>query len=438
MMGEIYPDIPRIHTALAEVTACILFVLMLKQGKKVKHFVPLSVLFYLWQCVYLMVTKDLPVSWWVPCMAGALGFMYLYLVFLLRLSSMASAYFACRAFILAEFAASVEWQIVCFFRWYEDGCRIQQMIALLVTYGCVFAVSYLMEHSIYRYAEAAEISLQEFLASFFISALVFALSNLSFVTTDALFTSGFQRDIFNIRTLVDLAGIMILYAFQSRMTEVKAERELASINAMLKTQYDKYRSYQDSIDLINMKYHDLKHQLEGMRATMTSEERNQWVDSLEKELQSYSPSLQTGNQVLDALLDSKIVVCRKKDIQFTCIAEGALLNFIYVTDLCTIFGNALDNAIENTVLIEDPEKRLIHLTVTAKKNFVYIFIENYCTSAPGMKDGYPMTTKTDKENHGFGIKSICYTVEKYDGTVKFSVENSWFFLKILIPMPEKG
>lgn len=438
MMTEIYPDIPRVYTAIAEVTACVVFAFMLKKPKSRKLFIIFSMAFYVWQSIYLVMTKNLPVVYWIPCMLGALVFMCVFMHFMLRISPVSSAYFVCRAFILAEFAASAEWQIVCFFKWYTNECLIQRLVVLILTYGSVFIASYFMERSVYRRAEAVEISFQEFIAAAFISILVFTLSNLSFVTTDILFTSGFSQDVFSIRTLVDLAGIMSLYAFQNRMTEMKAERELASINAMLKTQYDKYRSYQDSIDLINMKYHDLKHQIEGMRAQMTNEERNEWVDSLEKELQSYSPSLQTGNQVLDAVLDSKMVICRRKNIQFTCIAEGSLLTFMSVTDLCTIFGNAMDNAIENVVMIEDPEKRMIHLTVAAKKNFVYIFIENYCTSDIRLKDGYPVTTKKDKRNHGFGIKSICYSVEKYEGTVKFGAENSRFSLKILIPVPKNG
>ncbi len=52
-----------------------------------------------------------------------------------------------------------------------------------------------------------------------------------------------------------------------------------------------------------------------------------------------------------------------------------LLDFIHVTDLCSIFGNALDNAIEHVIMIPEAEKRLIHLTVSAKKSFVFIKIE---------------------------------------------------------------
>ena len=106
---------------------------------------------------------------------------------------------------------------------------------------------------------------------------------------------------------------------------------------------------------------------------------------------------------------------------------------MHVADICTIFGNALDNAIESVSLIEDPEKRLIHIAISHKKNFVLIQISNYCENTITMKNGYPVTTKADKGNHGFGLKSIRYTVEKYHGSLNFALNDNWFELKMLIP-----
>ena len=63
----------------------------------------------------------------------------------------------------------------------------------------------------------------------------------------------------------------------------------------------------------------------------------------------------TGNGVLDTLLTNASLKCSRHDITFTCVADGSLLNDLYVMDICTILGNALDNAIECEVLIEDKE-----------------------------------------------------------------------------------
>ena len=81
-------------------------------------------------------------------------------------------------------------------------------------------------------------------------------------------------------------------------------------------------------------------------------------------------------------------------------------------DVCSIFGNALDNAIESVMKTEDKEKRLIHLTVSKVKSFVMIRVENYFEGELKMDDGELVSTKTDKDFHGYGIKSIKYTADR--------------------------
>ena len=245
-----------------------------------------------------------------------------------------------------------------------------------------------------------------------------------------------EADIFYIRTLVDLTGVILLYAYKGRICEMNAQKELNSINSVLKEQYDKYRGYQSGFDMINIKYHDLKHQIAGLRAEMTEEKREEWISRMEEELENFKPEMQTGNTVLDTLIAGKQLECRKVGIKLTCVADGALLDFIHVADLCSIFGNAMDNAIEATSFVHDEKKRLIHMSVSSQRNFVLIRFANYIEETPEINDNFPQTTKQDKQNHGFGIKSINYTVKKYKGHAQYELKENWFELSILLPRPE--
>lgn len=209
-------------------------------------------------------------------------------------------------------------------------------------------------------------------------AFVFAFSNLSFVITESPFTSRIQADIFNIRILVDLGEIAFLYAFQSRMCEYLAEKEVLAVQNVLKSQYEQYRSYQDSMELIHIKYHDLKHQIAGLCAETDKGRREGWIDAMEQELDANEMSIDTGNQVLDTIFGAKLLQAKKSGVRMTCVIDGALLGFMHVTDICTIFGNALDNAMESVMMLPEPEKRLIHATVSSYRGFVYIEIANYC------------------------------------------------------------
>ena len=278
------------------------------------------------------------------------------------------------------------------------------------------------------------ISLKEYFSAALIVIAVFAVSNLSFISDTGAFSNGYALEIGHVRTIVDLGGIAILYAHLIQCGELRIRRELEAVQNVLQNQYVQYKQSRESIDLINYKYHDLKHQIAVLRSETDPEKRNEFLNHMEDEIRQYEAQNKTGNKVLDTVLTSKSLYCAKHGITFTCVADGKLLDHMHVTDICSIFGNALDNAIEHVILIPDQEKRLIHLTVSLQKGFVFIKIENYCEAEISKnEEDLITTTKKDSKNHGFGLKSIRKAVEKYDGSVVFGVQQNWFELKILLP-----
>ena len=90
---------------------------------------------------------------------------------------------------------------------------------------------------------------------------------------------------------------------------------------------------------------------------------------------------------------------------------------------------------ESVLKIPDKDKRLIHVTVSRQKEFLLIRFENYFEQDLQIDRGNLVSTKSDKDFHGYGIKSIRYTVEKYHGAVNIKADNNWFDMKILIPIP---
>lgn len=436
-MAELYGDIPRFYTALAEWSACMVYFCILKREEMRWKDVGICGIFLVFQSLLLLGTGTLPMVFWIPCMLVAAASMYAFLYTSCTGSPVTAGYCCAQAFLMAEFAASFEWQLHCYlFAAIGYGSIWLQILFLLFVYAVVFLSDWLLQKRLFVKDSNFLISQRELWSAIAIVIAAFAFSNLSFIYHNTPFSARFAADIFNIRTLVDLGGIAILYAFESRICELRAEKELSSINATLKSQYDHYRYYQESVEMINMKYHDLKHQIAGLRAETDGAKRKEWLDSMERELDLYETSQKTGNQVLDTLLAGKRSQCKKHGIEMTCVADGRLLNFMHVTDICTIFGNALDNAIESVIMLPDVEKRLIHLSVSSRKNFLFIQVENYCEQVVKMEGNFPMTTKTDKINHGYGLKSIRYTTEKYGGTVTASLNQNWFELKILIPEKE--
>jgi sensor histidine kinase regulating citrate/malate metabolism len=206
------------------------------------------------------------------------------------------------------------------------------------------------------------------------------------------------------------------------------------VESVLQNQYQQYKQSRESIDLINYKYHDLKHQIAVLRSEQDAGKRNEFLNRMEEEIRQYELQNKTGNSVLDTVLTSKNMYCDKHGITLTSVVQGELLDFMDTMDICSIFGNALDNAIECELKIPDKEKRLIHVTVSRQKNFLMIRVENYFEGNLRYKEGRLATTKKEKEFHGYGIKSIKYIVNKYQGAVSINTDNNWFDLKLLIPL----
>lgn len=106
-----------------------------------------------------------------------------------------------------------------------------------------------------------------------------------------------------------------------------------------------------------------------------------------------------------------------------------------VMDISALFGNAIDNAIEAVEKIDNTEQRLITLKVTSHQQFLIIRLDNYDTSSLDLSTGeLPETSKTNKDYHGFGLKSMEYVSNKYGGSLTLSKEDNWVQLKIILPL----
>lgn len=431
------PDIPRIYTAIAEWLACMLFILPVKKRFANGKTGALMAVFLLIQSVFLMITGNVKIYFWIPCMIIAVLLMIGFIYGCCEISLRDAGYFGMIAFVAAEFMASIEWQVVCFF-W--DGTVpvvAVQAVVLAAIYGCVAVILYKMLHMHLPKDGKMGISIKEYISGLVIAIAVFAVSNISFLTENTPFSGRYSFEIGNIRTLVDLGGIAILYAHLIQCCELRVRKELEAVQNVLQNQYVQYKQSRESIELINYKYHDLKHQIAVLRSEEDLKKREEFLNRMEEEIRQYEAQNKTGNKVLDTVLTTKSLYCAKHGITFTCVADGTLLDFMDVMDICSIFGNALDNAIECELKIPEKEKRLIHVTVSKQKQFLILRFENYCEETLQYQEGTPVTTKKEKEFHGYGLKSIQYTVNKYDGAVSMNLEDNWFELKVLIPIVQK-
>lgn len=428
-------DIPRAYTGIAEWMACLVFLVQYEPRMPLRRRIPASGIALVLQCLFLVATDNCPLYLWIPCMIVAAAMMLGLILMLYDLDLTAGAYTCVQAFALAEFTASLEWQLHCFL-WPENDAVWWQRYGLLVgVYGGVFAVMAFLSRRDNPRRERPVVTGHDLLSAAIMGVCVFAISNLSFYLKDTPFSGQYAGEIQNIRTFVDLCGVAILYAYHLQRKEALAQKELSAMQMLVESQYAQYRMSRDSIEMVNRKYHDLKHQIAALRAEPDAAVRSRWLDEMEGDIQAYEAQNKTGNSVLDTVLTGKSLYCQKHSIGLTVVADGKTLGFMDMMDICSIFGNALDNAIEYELKLSDKSKRMVHLTLSTQKQFLVLQVENYCPDPPAFRNGLPVTTKQDTDNHGFGLKSIQYTAKKYGGSATVQIAENWFILKVLIPIP---
>ena len=430
------PDIPRLYTAISEWLGCLVYVCVLYRRVSLQRTIlvvalGLPVLIGL---QYLAGMMSLP--FWIFGMCLAAAGMFAIVMLSIGTGKREGLYITARAFILGELIASLHWQLVTFARhalgltptWWQSH------ITLVVTYGLCFFIAYTVERGNFSQTQPTVPTMSAAVMTLATTLITFAMSNLSFVSTNTPFSGTIGQEVFYIRTLVDLCGFVILYAQQEQARRLASNLELASIDAQLKSQHQEYLQSKENLDSIGRLAHDLKHQIAALRAQVDPEHMAAGFEQLEASVQQYSAQQHTGNPVLDVILTAKTHTCADKGITFTAVADGKLLDGMSSMDIASLFGNALDNAIEATSKLSDPEKRLIRLALYHQGQFVVLRVENYYDSALKTDtEGNLRTTKKDTRSHGFGVKSIRHIVQQYGGEVTIRTKDHWFTLTALVP-----
>lgn len=384
---------------------------------------------------FMVATDGITIVLFIPCILLDVFMILLCLKICCDIGWKKAAYFCVRTFILGEFAASIEWQL---FYYGLTSLRVPlnmlwNLIFLAISHGLVFGIMFLLERGYREGNEKLQISARELAVSVLLGLSVYAISNLSYVFRNTPFSSQFTAEIFIIRTLADLGGVGMLFAYHMQLQELNVKLEMEFLQSMLHMQYENYKISQESIALVDQKYHDLKHQIQLLRSNVSTEEKLSWLDRMEQDIKTYETQNKTGNKVLDTILTTKSLQCQNQGISLTCVADGKEIDFMHPMDISALFGNALDNAIESVKKLSDPEKRLIHVSVARQKNFVRIRVENYYEGEIRFVNGVPTTTKKNKKYHGFGIKSIQRIAEKYGGSMTIDTRDCWFELRMLFP-----
>lgn len=251
--------------------------------------------------------------------------------------------------------------------------------------------------------------------------------------------SGFQE--FSAETLIvssAVAFIVMLIVMFLIIKESEAEyfRKKNTISEYyLEVQKEHYESLSESNREIRKIKHDMKNHIYVMRELYRSgslDELENYMTEISDKLELADTSIHTGNEIADAIISEKSRKAEEYGIRFT--ADGILPDLeMSATDICTVFSNTLDNALEAVRRLPE-DKRRIELDIRRSGNFLYISERNMTDGKVRIQDNSIVTSKTDNVNHGFGIINIKEAAERYGGSVNISVTDNLFHLEIMIPI----
>lgn len=279
-----------------------------------------------------------------------------------------------------------------------------------------------------RIRKNADILMSNYLVFFLAITLLFCTTGL--LNDLPQTTAGEIVGVFFFRLALNITIILTMLAYRKTKVLMDEQEVLEGMIAKGNEQFAQTQAYLETIDI---KCHDFRQLLnqqefqEGANVEVVSE--------LAQSVEDYRNMPKTGNRALDAVLFDKIIVCRQKDISLTYMVDGHALSQLEPMDIATLFNNLLYNAMDYVSTLPEKEKRLISMNVYQRYDFLHIEVENYCETPVRLVDGLPLTSKKNNPSeHGYGLKSVRYTVEKKNGVMAINQDGHRFSVALVLPL----
>ena len=205
---------------------------------------------------------------------------------------------------------------------------------------------------------------------------------------------------------------------------------------LLKEKSEREIEYYKEVDRLNQQiqkiHHDLKNHILIAESVKEKDMDKEYLKSLEEYFEKYTSKINSGNNILDILLEKKCEECRNKKIEFKLNVDFSKGDFINLVDLGTIFGNIIDNAIEACERTKDNKLKEIRLVVGEVKNFITVKISNPVDMIK-KEDGKLFSLKRNRREQGLGLICLQEVLDKYNGSYSYELKDDFFNLTIIIP-----
>lgn len=231
--------------------------------------------------------------------------------------------------------------------------------------------------------------------------------------------------------LIMMIVVLIMIVMQMYFSKQRNEEIIDVINMrneLLENNYNNLKSvYEENSKL----FHDFKNHIQVMRGLADKDnmqELKKYIAGFELQKRSGAEVFYTEDSVVNFILNNKIEEGKMYGIHVTADIDYPAAGGIAANDMTTILANLFDNAIEACKRITEIREKKISIRIKRNGNMLIIKVENSCEQPPEQKGKRFLTVKSNKIFHGWGLKSVESTAEKYTGVVKYkyNAENKCF------------
>lgn len=232
-----------------------------------------------------------------------------------------------------------------------------------------------------------------------------------------------------------VATVLLFFAYSH---QVKKERQTIQIqNELDRLQAE--QSYYQILDQQNQQLmiyaHDAKKHLAAIQALNDDPTIGSYVTKLSEQLKDYSRSRNSGNKLLDVMLHKYDIDCKMRSISFEYDVKVCNLSQLEDIDLVAILGNLLDNAV---TAAEKSEEKWIVLNTVHRNAYSVIILSNSCDTQPKRSGNRLLSTKSNVNFHGFGLKSVAKAISKYQGDFEWSYDTEKHAFTVTVMIADKA
>lgn len=230
-------------------------------------------------------------------------------------------------------------------------------------------------------------------------------------------------------------NLVVFHLISEILENSRNMKEAEALRQQSIGQLELYNSMRENYNIQRQRTHEYKNQIVCMDMLMKKKDYSKledYIGNISDGLDAQLDMVDTNNDVVNAIFNAKYYEAIKNDVLVVLKINDLSDIKISDNDIVTILSNLLDNAIEAAKQC-DIGKRIVKIKMLYEDAVLSIAVSNSYKAEPVLtEDGYIRTTKKDREEHGWGMRNVVATLEKYNAEYIIDYKNGEFVFSIIM------